>query len=103
MDMGVDFLLKAEKRRPRNGRLPIRYTIPNVWYISDSSPSCDDSHTVLHLMPKNRPPEGGFFRRVSLPAAFFCVWRIRLSTLETRDLYPTFQLFRGFRLSSLPL
>lgn len=56
-------------------------------HISDSSPSCDDSHKVLHLMPKKPVPEIRSFRHLPLSAAFPCVWRIRLPTLETCNLY----------------
>ena len=37
-----------------------------IMYNSDSSPSCDDSHAAIHVMPKNK--NSGFlpFRHLSL-------------------------------------
>ncbi len=43
-----------------------------IMYNSDSSPSCDDSHAAIHVMPKNK--NSGFlpFRHLSLSDEFFC-------------------------------
>ena len=58
-----------------------------IMYNSDSSPSCDDSHAAIHVMPKNK--NSGFlpFRHLSLSFLFLCTCCIPGSTVEKCDLY----------------
>ena len=43
-----------------------------IMYNSDSSPSCDDSHAAIHVMPKNKNSGFLLFRHLSLSDEFFC-------------------------------
>jgi len=63
-----------------------------IMYNSDSSPSCDDSHAAIHVMPKNK--NSGFlpFRHLSLSDEFFCSWHIRHLTYEKCNLYLRFRV-----------
>ena len=38
----------------------------SVSYLSDSTPSCDDSHATLNVMPKNEP-SGALILSASFP------------------------------------
>lgn len=40
--------------------------------ISDSSPSCDDSHAAVCVMPKDKFPGGLSFRHIPLSGDFIC-------------------------------
>ena len=56
--------------------------------LYDSAPSfTDDSHTVLHRMPKIQAPGPLLFRRSPLSLFFFCACHIRKGTPESRNLY----------------
>ena len=56
-------------------------------------PPQDDSHMVLHHMPKNITSGAISFRRLPLSSAFFCTCNIRQPTDEKRNLYLLFQNF----------
>ena len=61
---------------------------PLCMYSLDSAPSeTDDSHTILHGMPKKPPAGNDLFRRRPLSLSFFYACHIRKGTPGKRNLY----------------
>ncbi len=52
----------------------------------------DESHKVLHSMPKDTTTDIIPFRRSPLSHIFFCLCRIRPATDESRNLYPFYSI-----------